>query len=88
MTAGVVNPGAMSYRYDRPRFIRPVFIRDTIRVVVTVKEKRDEKKRPGYGIVVEGCEVLNQHNETVLACEHIFWSRGGTVNQRRRATRG
>jgi acyl dehydratase len=72
MTAGVVNPRAMSYGYDRLRFIKPVFIGDTMRVVVTVKEKPDEKKRPGHGIVVEACEVLNQHNETVLACEHIL----------------
>ena len=72
MTAGVINPRAMSYGYDRLRFVRPVFIGDTIHVQVKIKEKRDDAKRPRHGIVVEACEVLNQRNETVLVCEHIL----------------
>ena len=72
MSAAVINPHAMSYGYDRLRFIRPVFIGDTIRVTVTVKEKRDAAKKPRYGIVVESCEVSNQRNEVVLACEHLL----------------
>ncbi|MCC7157507.1 MAG: MaoC family dehydratase N-terminal domain-containing protein [Bryobacterales bacterium] len=71
MTAGDVNPEAMSYGYDRLRFVRPVFIGDTIRVRVSIKEKRDFK-RPDSGLVVELCEVLNQKGETVLACEHLL----------------
>src|SRR5579863_4630404 len=31
MTASAINPRAMSYGYDRLRFIKPVFIGDTIR---------------------------------------------------------
>src|SRR6476469_9690817 len=42
MTAGEINPHAMSYGYDRLRFVKPFFIGDTIRVTVTVKEKRDD----------------------------------------------
>jgi acyl dehydratase len=72
LTAGVVNPHAISYGYDRLRFIKPVFIGDTIRVTVTVKEKRDIAKRPNHGIVVEGCEVINQNSEPVLVCEHLL----------------
>ena len=72
LTAAVVNPHAISYGYDRLRFILPVFIGDTIRVTVTVKEKRDKGKRPGHGIVVEGCEVFNQKQELVLACDHLL----------------
>lgn len=71
MTAGEVNPEALSYGYDRLRFIKPVFIGDTIRVEVTIKEKRPSKK-PEYGIVVELCEVFNQRDEVVLACEHLL----------------
>jgi acyl dehydratase len=71
MTAGAVNPEAISYGYDRLRFIKPVFIADTIRVRVSVKEKRDHKN-PSHGIVSELVEVLNQRNETVLACEHLL----------------
>lgn len=71
MTAGVINPEAFSYGYDRLRFIKPVFIGDTIRVRVSIKEKREHKK-PGHGMVSELMEALNQRNETVLACEHLL----------------
>jgi acyl dehydratase len=72
LTASTVNPYAISYGYDRLRFIRPVFIGDTIRVTVAIKEKRDIAKRPNHGIVVEECEVVNQKNEPVLVCEHLL----------------
>ena len=34
---------------------------------VTIREKRDDPKRPDHGIVVELCEVLNQQEQLVLA---------------------
>ncbi len=71
MTASEVNPAAFSYGYDRVRFIRPVFIGDTIHVRVTIKEKRDYPKRPDLGLIAEQLEVFNQHNQVVLACEHL-----------------
>ena len=80
MTAGEVNPEAFSYGYDRLRFIRPVFIGDTIRVRVTIKDKRASKS-PDHGIVVELCEVLNQRGETVLACEHLLMTSYRQPNQ-------
>ena len=63
--------GTRQRPYDRLRFIKPVFIGDTIRVRVTIKEKRDHKK-PDHGVVVEALEVFNQRGETVLACEHLL----------------
>src|SRR5579884_2762479 len=57
MTAGDVNPEAFSYGYDRLRFIKPVFIGDTLTVSVTINEKRDSPKSPDHGIVVELCQV-------------------------------
>jgi acyl dehydratase len=72
MTAGDINPRAMSYGYDRVRFIRPVFIGDTITVSATIKEKRDHPKRGGFGIVAEAVEIANQRREVVLACEHLY----------------
>jgi len=75
MTAGIVNPLAFSYGYDRLRFIRPVFIGDTIQVKVHVKEKRHYAKRPEYGMLVELCEVFNQNHQIVLACEHLLMVR-------------
>lgn len=71
MTAAEINPNAMSYGYDRLRFIKPVFIGDTITSKIRVSEKRDHK-RPEYGIVNEHLEVLNQRGETVLVCDHIL----------------
>ena len=71
MTAAEINPVAFSYGYDRLRFIKPVFIGDTIRVKVMIKEKRDHKK-PGQGVVSEVLEVTNQRQEVVLACEHLL----------------
>ncbi len=72
MTAGEINPRAMSYGYDRLRFIRPVFIGDTIRVTASIADKRDHPKRVDSGIVAEKIEVVNQRNETVLVCEHLY----------------
>jgi acyl dehydratase len=72
LTAGVINPQAMSYGYDRLRFVKPVFIGDTIRATVTIKEKRDDPKRPAHGVVIEALQVTNQRGETVLVCEHLL----------------
>lgn len=71
MTAGAVNPVAFSYGYDRLRFIKPVFIGDTITCRVTIAEKRDHK-RSEMGIVVEHLDVLNQRGEVVLVADHLL----------------
>lgn len=71
MTANVINPRAMSYGYDRMRFIRPVFIGDTIYVKAEIIEKRDHK-RPTHGVVVEKVTISNQQQEAVLVCEHLY----------------
>lgn len=71
LTATVINPRAMSYGYDRLRFVKPVFIGDTLYAQVAIADKRDHPKRAGHGIVVEAVTVTNQRQETVLACEHL-----------------
>lgn len=71
LTAGVINEAAMTYGYERLRFIAPVFINDTIKTILTIKEKKDHKK-PGYGIVSELLEVYNQGGQLVLVCEHLL----------------
>lgn len=71
MTANIINPVAFSYGYDRLRFVKPVFIGDTIHVSLTITEKKDDPKRPGYGFVHEQGEVVNQGDETVLVFTHI-----------------
>jgi len=71
MTATLINEVAFSYGYDRLRFIKPVFIGDTIKVKVSIKEKKPYKK-PGMGLVTELVEVFNQKQECVMICEHIL----------------
>ena len=72
LTASLINPVAFSYGYDKLRVVRPVFIGDTIKTRVTIAAKEDDPKRPEAGRVVERCEVLNQHNQVVLAADHIL----------------
>jgi acyl dehydratase len=73
MLAGEINDVAMSYGYDGIRFIRPVFIGDTITAHGTIAEKREYKKNPDeFGLVDEKVEVLNQKGELVMALTHIY----------------
>src|SRR5437868_2187893 len=79
LTAAVINEAAMTYGYDRLRFINPVFINDTIKVKITVTDKK-EHKTPGYGLITEKVEAFNQHDELTKVCEHILLAqkRGAT----------
>lgn len=72
MTATEINPEAFSKGYDRLRFVKPVHIGDTIRVVVTISEKIAETKRPELGHVNEHVEIFNQDDVLVLVCDHIL----------------
>ncbi len=63
----------MSYGYDGIRFIRPVFIGDTITAHATIAEKREYAKNPDqFGLVDEKVEVTNQKGELVMALTHIY----------------
>jgi acyl dehydratase len=73
MTAGDINPQSMSYGYDRIRFIKPVFIGDTITVTAEITEKNDHAKQPErYGYVHELVTVINQRGETPLVLTHLY----------------
>ncbi|HSZ38343.1 MAG TPA: MaoC/PaaZ C-terminal domain-containing protein [Trebonia sp.] len=73
MTAGDINPRAMSYGYDKVRFVRPVFIGDTITVTATITGTRDHPKQAGrYGFADEQVTVRNQHGEVVLSLVHVY----------------
>ncbi|HEY1199951.1 MAG TPA: MaoC/PaaZ C-terminal domain-containing protein [Niastella sp.] len=71
LTAHVINEVAMTYGYDRLRFIKPVFIGDTIKATVTISNIKEHKK-PGFGLVTELVEVFNQHGDVVMICEHVL----------------
>jgi acyl dehydratase len=73
MTATDINPASMSYGYDRIRFVRPVFVDDTISVRAEITTLRDHRKAPErYGLVEEELQVVNQNDEVVLALVHIY----------------
>jgi acyl dehydratase len=71
LTAGAINPRAISYGYDRLRFIKPVFIGDSLYSRVEITEKRNHSRRDTHGIVVEAVSTTNQRQEIVLRCEHL-----------------
>jgi acyl dehydratase len=72
LTASVINPVAFSYGYDRLRFVKPVFIGDTIHTRTTIAAKEDDPKRKDMGRVFERTEVVNQHGDVVLVADHIY----------------
>ena len=73
MTASDVNIQAMSYGYDKIRFIKPVFIGDTIRVRAEIVDKEDNPKSPGEtGFVREQLTVSNQNDQTVMVLQHLY----------------
>jgi acyl dehydratase len=72
MLAGEINEVAMSYGYDKVRFIAPVFIGDTITSRSEIVAKRDHPKRNGEGLIDEQVTVTNQKGETVIAFTHVY----------------
>lgn len=60
---------AFSYGYDKLRFIKPVFIGDTIYTI-----KTDLDKQPKYkdmGLYRASYEIFKNDGELVLYCEHL-----------------
>jgi acyl dehydratase len=71
--ADEINEAAMSYGYDRVRFIAPVYIDDTIQAHSEIVAQREHVKNPEkYGFIDENVVVANQNNETVMAFTHIY----------------
>lgn len=60
---------AFSYGYDKLRFIKPVFLGDTIYTIRTNLEKRP--KYPDMGLVRCSYEVFKGEGELALYCEHL-----------------
>jgi Acyl dehydratase len=80
LTAMVINEAAMTYGYDKLRFIKPVFINDTVKVKITVMDKKEHKK-PDYGLITEKVEAFNQHEELIMVCEHLLLVQKKDVSQ-------
>ncbi len=60
---------AFSYGYDKLRFIKPVFINDTIYTIRTNMEKRPKYK--DMGLIRASYQVYKEEGELVLYCEHL-----------------
>jgi len=58
---------AVSYGYDRIRFIKPIFIGDTITVTYTIAEIDQESLKTKSNI-----EVVNQDGELCTVAQHIL----------------
>jgi acyl dehydratase len=63
------NVNTFSYGYDRLRFIKPVFIGDTIYGIRTILRK--EPKYADLGLMVCSYEIFKHTGELVLYCEHL-----------------
>ena len=58
---------AVSVGYDRVRFVKPIFIGDTVTVTYTISEIDEESMRTRADI-----EVTNQHGELCTVAQHIL----------------
>ncbi len=63
------NVNTFSYGYNKLRFIKPVFINDTIYTVRTHLSK--EPKYENMGLITVSYEVYKHPGELVLYCEHL-----------------
>lgn len=65
MQTGLIHGTGMSYLGSEIRIVAPVMAGDTLRVTVTITDKRETSK-PDRGIVTYKHEVKNQRGELVL----------------------
>ena len=65
--ASGIDETPVSVGYDRVRFIKPVFIGDTIRVNYIIEEIQIEKRRS-----IAKIEIKNQNGDLVCVATHIL----------------
>ena len=66
---GFMEDTIMAFRGLEWKFVKPVFIGDTVRLRVTIEEKK-EMRRMGGGLVNFKMEVINQNHEV---CQRGNW---------------
>ena len=64
--ASLGSPGV-----DALRWVHPVRPGDTVRVRVTVTDKRASKSKPDRGLVTLDWQVINQDNKTLMTMRSI-----------------
>ena len=62
-----IDETPISLGYDRVRFLKPVYINDTVSVTYTIKEIDRERRRS-----LSDIEVVNQSGDTVAVAQHII----------------
>ena len=62
-----IDETPVSLGYDRIRFIKPVYINDTVTVTYTISEIDIERRRS-----LSDIEIVNQTGETVAVGQHIL----------------
>ncbi|MFQ5773554.1 MAG: MaoC family dehydratase [Kiloniellaceae bacterium] len=66
-----IDETPVSLGYDRVRFLKPVFISDTVTLTYTIAELDPEKRRTRAKV-----EAVNQNGDLVAVAEHIMaWVR-------------
>jgi acyl dehydratase len=53
--------------FENLRWLKPVFVGDTIRFTTRIKEKIDSRSRPAVGLVLSENEGFNQHGDPVFS---------------------
>jgi 3-hydroxybutyryl-CoA dehydratase len=66
---GFMEDTVLAFRGLEWKFVKPVFIGDTVRLRVTVEDKKD-MRRVGGGLITFKMEVVNQKNEV---CQRGTW---------------
>lgn len=61
------NRPAVSYGYDRVRFVKPVFVGDTVTVTYAISEEDTQQER-----TLASVTATNQHGEVVAVATHIL----------------
>jgi acyl dehydratase len=61
-------PGmSLGWNWD---FLRPIRIGEVLRVKFRIDSKRESKSKPGWGIVVIACELVNQDGDVIQRGAH------------------
>ena len=66
---GALQSNVMHYGYDKIRFLKPVFVGDTVRLQGSVGEVRERGEE--FGLVYFDYKILNQDDELVCVMRDI-----------------
>lgn len=68
-----VAGGMVGMGIETMKWPRPVYPGDTLRLVITILEKRRSQSKPTHGVVKYRMETFNQHDEKVLDVVTAIW---------------